>query len=104
MRNKILGFQFESMDIKQTCPNYSVGSDQEEAEIQYDRLSTLEWCNCETCEKMSTSLERVWHHDYVCYLEIQAVRSTLKTQVAGKTFFYLIQTKYYFLIQMLQSP
>ena len=25
------------------------------AEIQYDRWSTQEWCNCEECEKMSTS-------------------------------------------------
>ena len=46
MENKILGFQFEPMRIKQTCPNFSVGSDQGEAKIQYDRLSTLEWCNC----------------------------------------------------------
>ena len=45
MENKIYGFQFESMCVKQTCPNYSFGSDQDEAEIQYDRLSTLEWCN-----------------------------------------------------------
>ena len=35
----------------------SVGSNQDEGEIQYDRLSTLEWCNCEKCEKISTSLE-----------------------------------------------
>ena len=26
------------------------------------------------------------------------------TQMAGKTFFYLIQTKYYFLFEMLPSP
>ena len=57
IENKIFGFQFEPMWVKQTCPNYSVGSDQDEAEIQYDRLSTLEWYSCEKCEKMSTSLE-----------------------------------------------
>ena len=57
MENKIFSFQFEPMCAKQTCPNYSGGSDQDEEEIQYDRLSTLKWCICEKCEKMSTSLE-----------------------------------------------
>ena len=33
----------------------SVGSEQDEAEIQYNRWSTPEWCNCEKCEKISTS-------------------------------------------------
>ena len=33
----------------------SVGSDQDEAKIQYDRWSTQEWCNCENSEKMLTS-------------------------------------------------
>ena len=56
MENKILGFQFEPVCVKQTCPNYSVGSNQHEAEIQYGRLSAQEWYNCEKCE-MSTSLE-----------------------------------------------
>ena len=69
MENKIFGFQFEPMCVKQTCPNYSVRSDQDEAEIQYDRLSTLEWCNCEKCENMSTSLE------CMCYHEILAVKA-----------------------------
>ena len=36
MENKILDFQFEPMCTKQTRPNYSVGSDQDETEIQYD--------------------------------------------------------------------
>ena len=45
------------MCAKQTCPNYSVGSDQDEAEIQYDRLSIKECYNCEKCEKMPTNLE-----------------------------------------------
>ena len=35
MKNKILDFQFEAVCAKQTPPNYSVGSDQDEAEIQY---------------------------------------------------------------------
>ena len=55
MENKILDLQFEPVCAKQTRPNYSVGSDQDEAEIQYDRWSTQEWSNCEKCEKMSTS-------------------------------------------------
>ena len=62
MENKIFGFQLEPMCVKQTRPNYSVGSDQDESEIQYDRLSRLEWCNCEKCEKISTSLECVCYH------------------------------------------
>ena len=45
------------------------GSDQDEAEIQYDRLSTQEWHNCEKCEKISTSLE------YVCCHGILAVKA-----------------------------
>ena len=45
------------------------GSDQDEAEIQYDRLSTQEWHNCEKCEKISTSLE------YMCCHEILAVKA-----------------------------
>ena len=36
MENKILDIQFEPVCVKQTHPNYSVGSDQDEAEIQYD--------------------------------------------------------------------
>ena len=36
MENKILDVQFEPVCAKQTHPKYSVGSDQDEAEIQYD--------------------------------------------------------------------
>ena len=36
MENKNLDFQFELVCAKQTRPNYSVGNDQDEAEIQYD--------------------------------------------------------------------
>ena len=42
MKNKILKFQFEPVRAKQTRPNYSVRSDQDEAEIQYDRWSIQE--------------------------------------------------------------
>ena len=55
MENKILNFQFEPVCAKQTCPNYSVGSNQNEGEIQYDRWSTQDWFNCEKYEKMPTS-------------------------------------------------
>ena len=33
---KILDFQFEPVCAKQTHPNYTVGSDQDEAETKYD--------------------------------------------------------------------
>ena len=45
MENKILDFQFGPVCANQTRPNYSVGSEQDEAEIQYNRWSTPEWCN-----------------------------------------------------------
>ena len=63
MENKIVGFQFESVCVKQTRPNYSVGSDQDEVEIKYDKLSTKEWRNCEKCEKMPAKLECVYCHE-----------------------------------------
>ena len=40
IENKILDFQLEPVCAKQTCPNYSVGNDQDEAQIQYDPWST----------------------------------------------------------------
>ena len=43
------------MSAKQTRPIYSIGSDQDEAEIQYDRLSTQEWCTRKKGEKMPTA-------------------------------------------------
>ena len=55
MENKVLNFQFGPVCANQTRPNYGVGSDQDEAEIQYERWSTQVWSNCEKCEKMSTS-------------------------------------------------
>ena len=55
LENEILDFQFGPVCTNQTYPNYSVGSEQDEAEIQYDQWSTLEWCNDEKCEKISTS-------------------------------------------------
>ena len=82
MEDKILHFQFQPMCTKQTRPNYSVGSNQDEAEIQFDRLSTKEWYNCEKREKMPTSLE------YVCCHEILAVKefnSKFKTRLSWNT-------------------
>ena len=55
MENKILGFQFGPVYANQIRPNCSVGSEQDEAEIQYDRWSTPQWCSWEKCEKISTS-------------------------------------------------
>ena len=55
VENKTLDFQFGPVCTNQTHPNYSVESEEDEAEIQYDQWSTPELCNCEKCEKMSTS-------------------------------------------------
>ena len=77
MENKIFGFQFEPVCVKQTHPNYSVGSDQDEAQIKYDWLGTLEWRNCEKCEKMPTSLECVRCHEIPAVgLVIQSLTKT----------------------------
>ena len=54
IKNKI-DLQFRPVYANQTCPDYSAGSDQDEAEIQYDRCSTQEWYNSEKCKKMSAS-------------------------------------------------
>ena len=48
------------MCTKQAHPNYSVGYP---LQIQHDRLSTQEWCNCEKCEKIPTSLECLHCHE-----------------------------------------
>ena len=45
------------MCVKQTRPDYSVGSEQDEAEIKYDRLITQKWGRYEKCEKVPTSLK-----------------------------------------------
>ena len=55
MENKILDFQFGPVCVNQIHPNCSIGSQQDEAEIQYDLWTTPEWCNWEKCEKVSTS-------------------------------------------------
>ena len=55
MENNILDFQFGPVCANQIRPNYSVGSEQDEAEIQYDQWGTPEWCNWEKYEKISTS-------------------------------------------------
>ena len=55
MENRILDFQFGFVSANQIRPYCSVGSQQNEAEIQYDRWSTPGWCNWEKCEKIATS-------------------------------------------------
>ena len=39
-----------------------------------------------------------------CLFPITRIAKKKVTRAAGKTFFYLIQTKYYFLFQMIPSP
>ena len=58
MENKILDFQFTPVCTNQTRPNYSVGSEQDEAEIQYDRWSRPEWGNCEKCKKNACAVTK----------------------------------------------
>ena len=55
MENKIIDFQFGPVCANQIPPDCSVGSEQDETEIQYDQWGTPEWCNREKYEKISTS-------------------------------------------------
>ena len=55
MENKILDFQFGPVCANQIRPNCSVGSEQDEAETQYDRWGTPQWCNWKKYEKISAS-------------------------------------------------
>ena len=55
MENKIIDFQFGPVCANQIRPSYSVGSKQDEAEIQYDQWGTPKWCNWEKYKKISTS-------------------------------------------------
>ena len=57
MEDKILGFQFEPVSTKRTQSCYNDGRNQDEPEIDNNRLSSHEWCNCQKCEKMLTGLE-----------------------------------------------
>ena len=81
MENKILDFQFGPVCANQSRPNCSVGSEQDEAEIRYDRCSTPEWCNCEKCEKISTSYEWVCHKIQV----VKAFHLTFKARLSWIT-------------------
>ena len=80
--NKILDFQFEPVCVKQTRPKYSVGSDQDEGEIQYDRWITQEWFNCKKTEKMPTSLESVCCHEIPA---VKAFYSKFKARLSWNT-------------------
>ena len=82
IENKILGFQFETVCAKQTHPNCSVGSNQDEAGIQHDRLSTQEWCKCEKCEKMSNNFKCVCSRKIP---EVQAFPLKCKTRLSWNT-------------------
>ena len=63
---------------------HSVGIDQDEAEIQYDRLSKQECCTCEKGEKMPTAdqLECVCCHEI---LAVKAFNSKLKARLSWNT-------------------
>ena len=54
MENKILYFHFGPVWGNQIRPNCSVGSEQDEAEMQYDQWGTPERCNWEKPVKIST--------------------------------------------------
>ena len=56
---KILGFHFEPVCPEQAHQNYGVGSP---LQIQHDRLSTQEWCNCE-----KSSLECMRCHEILIF-------------------------------------
>ena len=62
MEDKILGFQFEPVSTKRTQLSYNDGSSQDEPEIDHNRLSSQEWCNCQKCKKMLTGLECMCCH------------------------------------------
>ena len=85
MEYKMIGVQFELVHTKQTCPNYSVGNNQEEAEIQFAKLNTQEWCNCEKCEKMPTRLECMCCHEI---LEVKAFHLKCKARLSWNTLFW----------------
>ena len=59
MEDKILSSKFEIMCAKRTRSRHGDRSDQDDAVIQHDKLSTQEWSNCEKCQKMTTGLECV---------------------------------------------
>ena len=64
---------------KHACSNYSVGNP---LWIQHNRLSTQEWCNCEKCEKMPTSLECMRSHEIPAF---KAFHLNFKTRLSWNT-------------------
>ena len=80
MEDKIPGFQFEPVSSEQICPSYIDGSDHDKAEIQHDRLSSQEWCNCKNCGKMPTILECVFCRKI---LEVKAFHLELQTKLSA---------------------
>lgn len=43
MEGKIMGFQFEPVCSKRTCPGHSDGRDRDKVETEHVRLSTQKW-------------------------------------------------------------
>ena len=65
MEDKILGFQFEPVFSKPTCPS----CDQGKPDTQHNRLSSQVWCNCQNCKKMQT------RQDCLCCHKIPGVKA-----------------------------
>ena len=76
MEDKFLDFQFESVFGKRSHPSYSDRSDQDEVDIQHDRLRSQEWCNCKNFGNIASRLE------FVCCHEIPRVKAL---HLKGKT-------------------
>ena len=78
MEDKILGFQFEPVFVKQTRPSYNDGSDQDELETQHNRFNSQKWSKCQNCEKIPTRLECVCCHKI---LEVKAFHLKRKAKL-----------------------
>ena len=75
----LLAFRLNLFCAEQARPNYSVGNP---LRIQHDRLITQEWCNCEKCEKMPTSLECMRSHEIPAF---KAFHLNFKTRLSWNT-------------------
>ena len=75
---------FKPVCAEQICPNYSVGSDQDEPETQFDRSSTQEWWPVKNVKKrqLPTSLECVCCHEI---LVVKAFNLKFKAQFSLNT-------------------
>ena len=86
MEDKILDFQFESVFCKRSHPRYSDGRDQDEADIQHDRLRSQEWCNCKNFGNIATRLECVCCHEIPGVKAFHLKDKTGLSNIAAKKF------------------